>query len=202
MDQFERCPYKYKLRYIDKLKPLFNCDASNALVLGTAVHTGIEKGVEVGVGEYVGAYPVLTDLMVNEIMKLDIVIPQVRKMIPAGEFEIKLDHPDFVGYIDLLTPVEGELSAFDMYDFKYSKNKANYLKSPQLSIYKYFFELLHPGKRIRNLNYLLVPKTAIRQKKTETLRTFRQRIFDTLDGMAPELVPVEYDLDAVVQFLL
>lgn len=200
VDQFERCPYKYRLRYVDGLKPLFNCDAGNALALGSAVHDGIERGTAAGVASYTARYPVLTDLMVNEIMKMEAVLPRVRGMIPEGEFEVEIDHPDFVGYIDLLAEV-GD-GVYDMYDFKYSKNRESYEKSPQLSIYKYFFELTHPGCRVRNLRYLLVPKTMIRQKKTEDLCGFRQRLRETLAGMEPELVPVEYDPESVVRFML
>lgn len=43
IDTFKQCPYKYKLIYIDKLETKFNLDPTNALVLGTALHTGIEK---------------------------------------------------------------------------------------------------------------------------------------------------------------
>ena len=34
------CPYKYKLRYVDKLEPKPDLRPSNALYIGTAVHEG------------------------------------------------------------------------------------------------------------------------------------------------------------------
>ena len=47
---FESCPFKYKLKYLDKLKTLKNTDdANNPLYLGTALHTGIEKDVETAI---------------------------------------------------------------------------------------------------------------------------------------------------------
>lgn len=40
---FEKCPFKFKMRYIDGITTDEPTDANNALVLGTALHTGIEK---------------------------------------------------------------------------------------------------------------------------------------------------------------
>lgn len=46
VDCFSQCPYKYKLRYIEKLQRIQIPTADNALLLGQALHTGIERGVE------------------------------------------------------------------------------------------------------------------------------------------------------------
>ena len=40
---------------------------------------------------------------------------------------------------------------------------------PADSEYKYFFEKNNPGKKIRNMFFVFIPKVTIRQKKTETL---------------------------------
>lgn len=48
---YKHCPYQYKLRYIDKLKTLPPEEANNALIIGTALHTGIEKGTETAIRE-------------------------------------------------------------------------------------------------------------------------------------------------------
>ena len=80
------------------------------------------------------------------------------KSIPAY-WQIKYN--DFIGFIDLLVKV-GE-NTYDLYDFKYSNNVSHYMESPQLHLYKYFYEKQHPGHKIRKLFFLFVPKVNIRQ---------------------------------------
>ena len=46
VEVFDRCPYKYRLRYVEGIDTIPNTDADNALILGTALHTGIEEGVD------------------------------------------------------------------------------------------------------------------------------------------------------------
>ena len=199
------------MRYLDKILTLKPDNADNALFLGTALHTGIEKGVEAAINEYFMQYPVITDEHINEAMKLEVMIPKAKAKLPDGEFEVKIDHEDFVGFIDLLAPVlsdtrlNGEYQElpdlYDMYDFKYSNNVSKYQKSVQLHLYKYFFEKKNPGKKIRNLYYLCVPKTNIKQKKNESLVQFRQRILEELKDAEPVTVPVEYDQDKVLDWM-
>jgi len=75
------------------------------------------------------------------------------------------------------------------------------MDSDQLHLYKYFFELLNPGKKIRNMYFLFVPKVGIKQKKTEDLQQFRKRIQEELEKTEPQLVQIEYDKDKVIDFL-
>ena len=49
--------------------------------------------------------PIITDDHINEAIKLENLIPRAAKMIPKGEFEVKIATDDFIGYIDLLAPV-------------------------------------------------------------------------------------------------
>lgn len=204
---FERCPYKYQMRYCNKILTLPADNADNALFLGTAVHTGIEKGVDEAIKEYVANYPVLTDEIENEIIKLEKVIPKALELIPNGEHEVMIKDEDFIGFIDLLTPATGFHDSeipdlYDIYDFKYSNNVRNYMDSDQLHLYKYFFEKNNPGKKIRNLYFLFVPKVNIKQKKTETLLEFRKRILSELEDVEPSLVKIEYDQNKVIEFLI
>lgn len=198
---FKQCPYRYKLQYIDHLKTIFNCDPANALVIGQALHTGLEKGVDAAIEEYYSSYPIITDLHVHEEIKLRNLIPKAADMLPDGvEHEVKLNGEDFVGYIDLLMPV-GD-NAFDIYDFKYSNAVDRYKESAQLHLYKYYFERTHPGKHINKLFYLIVPKTQIRQKKSEpTLFEFRNRLDQTLAELFPQIIEVQYDPNKVIDFL-
>lgn len=204
VDCFNQCPQKFKFRYVDKLKTLPDDKPDNALYLGTALHTGLEIGVEAAIQQYYSNYPIITDEHINEAMKLEVMIPKAKQMVPDGQNEVKIDDPDFVGLIDLLVPVgcEGEITFYDLYDFKYSNNKQNYLKSDQLHLYKYFFEKNNPQCVIRNMYFLMVPKSKCKQIKGEDLSSYRQRLPMDLKTLEPELVPIQYDPTKVIRFLL
>lgn len=200
---FKQCPYQYKLKYIEQLKTLPNMDANNALYLGTAMHTGIEKDVDAALAQYYSNYPAVTDLHINEAIKLQYIIPLAKKVIPAGEYEVHIETKEFQGFIDLLVP-KGD-NHFDIYDFKYSNNVDSYMKSVQLHVYKYFYELTHPGHVIDNLYYLFLPKTQIRQKNSkkevESLFQFRKRILATLGQSEVRVIKVDYDPQKVRDYL-
>lgn len=196
------------MRYVDKLLTLPPDNADHPLIIGQAVHTGLENGVDVAIKEYYMSYPIITDRHIEEAMKLEKVIPKAAVMIPQGEFEVKIENEHFIGFIDLLAPatvfergVEVP-NQYDMYDFKYSNNVSNYKKSQQLHLYKYFWEKENPGKKIRNMYFLFVPKTSIRQKKTEDLFQFRKRIESELDKLEPKLVQIDYDPSHVIEFMI
>lgn len=203
---YEKCPYQFKLRHIENLQTIFNCDPQNALVLGHAVHTGIEKNLQTAIQEYFSAYPVVRDAHITESIKLEYLIPKVKKLLPDGEHEVKIETPDFIGFIDLLAPVGN--NEYDLYDFKYSNNVKNYMESAQLHLYKYFFENINPGKRIRNLYFVFIPKCNLRMKyknktnkRDETIYEFRKRCLDDLESKEIIIEPVEYDPKKVIEFL-
>lgn len=208
------------MRYVEGIDTIPNTDADNALILGTALHTGIEEGVEQALDFYQNSFPVLTDDHINEMIKLEAMIPKAKAMLPpGGAFELPIGNADFIGFMDYLVPVKTpawgdhlneygkfalaveEAEYFDLYDFKYSNNAKSYAVSGQLHEYKYWYELTHPGHRIRNMYFLIVPKVKIRQKSTETLLQFRDRLQDALKDAEPTLLPVQYDPMKVVDFL-
>ena len=220
VSSFGQCPFKWKLRYIDKIETIDKCDPGDALKLGTALHEGIETDVETAIHKYFRSYPIIGDLHENEAIKLRALIPKAKAILPpGGEFERLLECDDFKGFIDYLVPVkrtrvfhtdgtacqighfeEESTNEFDIYDFKYSNNVERYLESEQLHVYKYFAEKLL-GIKIRNLYFLFVPKTQIRQKKSEELFQFRRRLVETLESMEPRIEQVEYDPNKVIEFL-
>ena len=204
------------MRYVDRIGTIPNTDPDNALILGTALHTGIEEGVDQALEFYKNSFPVLTDEHIDELIKLEAMIPKAAALLPTGgRFEVPIGNADFIGFIDYLAPVEyrrGDADSleqepmlvaetFDLYDFKYSNNSKSYMTSGQLHEYKYWFELTHPGCRIRNLYFLFVPKVKIRQKKTETLIQFRERLREALADATPWVEPVQYDPLKIVDFL-
>lgn len=189
-------------------------EPDNPLILGQTVHTGIEKSLEEAIREYCFSFPIITDEHINEIIKFETVIPLARAAIPpGGKFEVEIKDDDFHGFIDYLVPMGymskealhnpyGEdVDVFDLYDFKYSNNISGYKKSGQLHEYKYFFERNNPGKKIRNMYLVFIPKVTIRQKKTETLTEFRQRLKEELSGVEVKTVQIGFNPERVIEFL-
>lgn len=197
IETFNQCPCKFMYRYLDGYKTLSNQDSDNALYLGTALHTGIEKGIEESITEYHNNFYISDEKSFIEEYKLREMIKKIH--LPDGEYEVEINHPDFTGFIDLL--VDNGDGTYDIYDFKYSNNIDKYMQSPQLHLYKYFYEK-STGNKIKNLYFLFVPKTGIYKKKTETEMQFYKRLKEKLNTMQPELRCVEYNAEMVVQFLL
>ena len=204
------------MRYLDGITTNSPIEPDNPLIVGQAVHTGIEKSLADAVQEYYFSYPIITDEHINEVMKLETVIPLARAAIPRtdndplypdgveGRFEVEISDKDFHGFIDYLFPLypSGDgIQWFDIYDFKYSNNVSGYKQSAQLHLYKYFFERDNPGKKIRNLYLVFVPKVSIRQKKTESLQDFRERLKEELSKVEVKTVQIEFSMEKVLEFL-
>lgn len=192
---FGNCPYRWYLQYKKRLKTIPETNADNALWLGLAVHKGIETGsVDEAIKEYKSHYNILTDENINWIIQLEYQIPKVIELLPqGGEHELEIKTDSFVGYIDYVC---GDV----LWDFKFSNNIDSYSKSPQLSIYKYYLESIRPDLKINHLKYVMIPKVAIRQKKTETLFEFRQRLTEYLAVTEIKIVEVDYSEDNVTRF--
>ena len=196
-----KCPYKYKLKYKDKLTTLPDQEPNNALYLGLGLHKGIETTVEEGVREYLSHYYVIDDRHIAWQIQLEYWIPKVKELLPSGEHEVTVKTDDFIGYIDLLVKrKQGNEVVYDLYDFKFSNNVDGYRDSPQLSIYAYYLKKTRPNIKIGRLQYVFVPKVMIRQKRTETPMTFRQRLLSEMESKDITVLEVPYKPDAVRQF--
>lgn len=240
INQYKTCPYQYKLRYVDEMETIFDCDPQNPLVIGTALHKAAETDLETAIREYFASYPIIDDRHITEAMKLEYWVPKLKAMVPNGEHEVYFETPDYAGTIDLLVPVS-ELSMeekdniccecdkqdncsyccsgecprgkyahyYDIYDFKYSNNIDNYMESPQLHLYKHFFEQANPDKHIGKLYFVFVPKCNLRQKyknktnpRDETIYEFRNRVMADLETKEIQIKQVEYDPNKVIDFLI
>lgn len=194
------------MRYLDEIDTIASTEPDNPLIVGTALHTGIEKGVDAAIEEYFMSFPIIDEGHINEAIKLEYLIPKAKKLLPPGEYEVEIQDDDFIGYIDLLAPatvfergVEVP-NMFDIYDFKYSNNVQHYKESKQLHLYKHFFEKTHPGKHIRNLFFVFVPKNNSKQKKTESLTEFRRRIVEELGQKEIKIVKIDYQSERVTEW--
>lgn len=197
---FKNCPRQYQLRYLEKLETLPDTDdPTNALIIGSAMHLGIETTVKEAIASYFSQYPVISDAHIHEAMKLENLIPRVKELLPeAVNFEHELNTPRFKGFIDLLIPLGNK--KYELWDFKYSNNVDKYMESGQLHVYKHYFEYLNPDCEIVKLGFIFIPKTMIRQKKTEDLFQFRKRLKETLDGLQIQKVEVPFNPLKVLQF--
>ena len=199
---------RYRYQYIDRLKTLPDQQANNALYLGTALHLGLETGsVKAAIDNYLSNYYVITNEIINEVIKLEYIIPKALAMLPDGECEIEISTPEFIGFIDRLCPTyvdRNGIQHWDLYDYKYTTNGERYKTSKQLHIYKYYYELTHPNNVIDHLYYLIIEKVSIRQKHKakppETIQEFRMRLKEHLEASEIKVVEVNFDEDSITQF--
>lgn len=199
VSSFEKCPRQYKLSWLDGLDTIQTDDPANALILGTAIHRAIETDINTALREYFMSYRVITDLHINEAIKIQYLLPKVKELLPDGFHEVPIEYGNFKGTIDLLVPVGDNV--FDVYDFKYSNNIDTYVESRQLHVYKHYYERSHPGHKIRSMYFVFIPKVQIRQKKTEDLFQFRRRLLNELKQVHVTTSWIEYQPDKVIDHL-
>lgn len=186
---WEQCPFKFKCRYIDKLEVEEDLSPTAPLILGSAMDEGIQSGIDAGIDYYYNKFPKITDVHVSEAMKIEYWIPKVHDLLsPGGRFQVEIESDDFKGYADYI-------NSGTLIDFKYSSNTQNYEVSKQLSLYK--SELEEP---INYMAYMCIPKTFIRQKNSEDVIQFRNRLRQQLATMKIAIVEHTYDPVAVNTF--
>lgn len=190
---YVQCPYRYRLKYMDGMKAMDKYDPQDALILGTAFHKCIEESIEDAIAWYYNQYPIITDLHVEEAMKLEVIGGKARRMIEPGEciFEMKIDFPEYVGYIDCLRQMAD--GTWSIVDFKYSSSPDRYRDSKQIGVYAHYARLM--GYDVQSGWFLVAPKIRIRRKKEEMDEEFRIRLKGEMDdpSFRPTLVPARLD---------
>ena len=210
VDLFKRCPYHFKLRYIDRLTELPNYDANSPLIIGHALHTGIEKGKKAMLKEFYNAFPLVTNDVINEAIKLEHNLEKAEEWLSdfnnsfsfTGGYEFiheyEINKPEFIGFVDLIVKRKGT-NDIAIIDFKYSNAIEKYKESPQLQIYKYYLE--QEGYNVIAMGYLFLPKTSIRQKKDEDLIQFRKRLNVTMRKLKTTCLKIEPQEMEIIYFL-
>jgi hypothetical protein len=194
---FDNCPRRFELTYLQELQTLPTDDPQNPLILGTAIHRGMETDLETAVSEYVRSYPVIDDRHVTEIIKFEHWIPRLKELLPEGLHEVPFENEYYKGTADLLVPVDDQ--TYDLYDFKYSNNISHYVESRQLHVYKHYLEEIKKVS-VRHMYFVFIPKVMIRQKQTETVYQFRQRLQEELDKVDIQIREVKFDQSKVDDF--
>ena len=196
---FDNCPHRFKLRYLDNLDVIHTDDPQNPLRLGTTIHRGVETDLETAVQEYLMSYPVIDDRHINEVIKFEHWIPKLKELLPEGLHEVNFKNAVYEGTADLLVCVDAETRTFDLYDFKYSNNIDHYMESRQLHVYKHYLKKTC-GLHIRRMFFVFIPKVMIKQKKTETLEQFRNRLKSELEQKEITIKEVIFDQSKVDDF--
>ncbi len=199
VDCFKKCPMQFKYRYLDKLKTIDDFKPDDALKLGTTAHDAIEKDVETAIKNCIDQYPITSDALESELLKIQLTVPKVLQLLPKnGKFEVPIaDGERFIGYIDYLYLKED--GTYGIMDFKYTKDMRYYKDSNQLDVYKHYVEKLF-GYKVSELCFMHVPKTSIRQKKDETARIFHNRIRETVGLLKAKIIFKDYDPSAIEEY--
>lgn len=195
ISQYFTCARCFWYRYIAKIKAQRTIFSNDALILGQSCHLCAQEGLEKGIEYYEKQFDHLNHRHVNEEIKLRYVGAPLYEIFGHHQHELKVLGDD--GYIGFIDDYDEETKTLS--DFKYSNAVDRYLESPQIHLYKYYGE--KQGLDIDSLQYVFIPKVAIRQKKTETLEQFRARLMDELMKKEIQIVPVEYDVKKVEKFL-
>ena len=187
---FEKCPFQYRLRYRDNLRTLPTYDAQDPLIVGNAFHMAIETSPEQAVEWYKSQYPIVTDLHIEECMKLLRIGTLAKTVVdslsagsaPIYEYGVYDEEYDWIGYMDCLIPRAN--GVFTLLDFKYASSVDRYITSPQLAIYRHM--LKRRGYTVSDAYFVVAPKINIRRKKDETDEEFRMRLNGELDAYTAE----------------
>lgn len=189
VDTYKNCPQKYNYKYVQKLPtPERDIKPDDALVVGSAMHKGLEtNSIEQALHEYSKNYYIEAQLHEYEKIKIEEWVSRLGWQFVYGQHEVKIDNPNWTGFIDY---TDDEV----IIDFKYSNFKD--LDGTQLMLYAWLM-----GWEYKKLYYLYIPKTRIRQKKSESIEQFIMRLRATLNNSRIDLVEVKYDQKQVDDFL-
>lgn len=184
---FKQCPMLFKYKYIEKLVPL-GAD-TKPLSMGKAFHVGIENCSSQAALDYMNNDEyfmsqenendkVIVLAMVDAFLKR---FPEAKtwehekymtgKMIEDNDFQLYIDglekHGDGYYIIELKTASRVDQTYIDKLDF-----------NDQISRYYYMAE--QNGYKILGVKYYVVKKPLLRQKQSESIEQFRQRLVDKI----------------------
>lgn len=188
VSKWRSCPYSYYLKYMEAApEPEVGGGVWNAAWLGTAVHWGIQQESEAeGVRKYREKYSdPKAEYQVKRAVLAALALPQMT-IDAHRQYEYEINDGVFHGFVDCIN------GPHDIVDFKLSNNRAYYMDSPQLAIYK--SELNRLGFDIQYCAYLFIPK--IIPRKNETFKDYETRFSD----YAAAYCPVTVNESAVTAF--
>lgn len=170
VSKWRNCPYSYYLKYVESVpEPETGGGVWDAAWLGTAAHWGIEQESETaGVEKYREKYnDKKAEYQIKRAVLAALELPQMTADVHR-QYEYEINDGVFYGFIDCIN------GPHDIIDFKLSNNRAYYMDSPQLAIYK--SELNRLGFDIQYCAYLFMPK--IMPRKNEIFTDYEARFSD------------------------
>jgi CRISPR/Cas system-associated exonuclease Cas4 (RecB family) len=191
VDTYEKCPRKYKYKYVDKIRMMRVPGPNDPLLIGTTAHLGHETDYKTAEKFYMSQYMVMTDDHINELIKIEHWVNQVKEFFSGFEvlhIEYNIETDDYQGQIDVITASD-EPGYVDIWDLKYSNNDQSY-DGTQLNVYEKFLTLTSDMK-VKFLNYVFMPKTFIRQKQSESTDIFRRRMRKEIESQNIRIIPVQ-----------
>ena len=183
---YQQCPLRYKYHYIDAIPVDHEYTANEPRMLGKCLDTGIEHGFDKAEQYYRTCYPYIDQESEFELTKLKYWIDKLYPVYKDGQFQIDLRTSGFQGYADWYK--DGYLC-----DFKYAspRNVDKYRNSAQLHLY--YKTMTELGYDIKQMEYVIIPRIAIRQKKLESTTMFYNRLMETLESTEIIHVPIDFD---------
>lgn len=199
---FKLCPKQFEYRYIRNLYPL---SSSKGLALGKLLHKGIELKSSNNLNEYVDDIDASYNEETENIISLAMAMTDAyfdkfginEKIKNELHFLLNLDGYNFQGYIDGIIEEEHgywllEIKTASRVDKEYI-DKLKY--NDQVSRYYYAIEQdmvddFKLDKPLLGIKYRIIKKPLIRQKASESIVEFRNRLREKLneDGYIEELI--------------
>lgn len=188
VSKWRDCPFSYYLKYVESVpEPEIDGGVWDATWMGTAAHWGIEQESESeGVEKYREEYKnQKAEYQIKRAVLAALELPQMTIDV-RRQYEYEIKNGAFHGFVDCIN------GPHDIVDFKLSNNRAYYMDSPQLAIYK--SELNRLGFDIQYCAYLFMPK--IMPRKNETFKDYETRFSDYTAAYCP----VRGEESAVIAF--
>lgn len=184
---YKQCPKLYQYKYVDKLVPLGS--DSKALSIGKAFHHGLEmNSVDEAIkfmdnDEYFTSQSDETDKVIVIAMVEAFLSKFPRPEKYTREIHLVDQTIGFQGYLDGLE--ETDEGYWLEEDKSTSMLNESYIKklefNDQISRYYYLIEnVLKLDKPILGVKYRIVKKPLLRQKQSESIEQFRQRLVERL----------------------
>lgn len=181
---YKHCQFKWYLQYgmgvKDNEYSPTDSDAIKELIMNT-----LEFDIESSTKEYYDKYPIINDLHVEEVIKVDFL--EDRLHYPRGISKFNYKDVDII--------VDNKDGSYDLYEVVYSKE---YEPSGKLSILKY---KLKSEMNIRNLKVIHFPDVTLKKLLNETTVEFRKRLLFQLDFFRPKIYDVKYNQLEVDDYL-
>lgn len=82
---FELCPKQFEYRYLNVKKELLPQERSTFFEMGEFVHLGLETNTDNAIQSYLHSYPILTDDIITESIKIEHMIEKTKSLLQEND---------------------------------------------------------------------------------------------------------------------